>query len=147
MAVSDIFKISRKTFFDPKSWADTRSIVDQNRTIFAVLKAIFTPAKPERQETFEEAMKRQGLTEDQVLPLASTYRLYALIFLACAIVSFAYAFYLLFRYHHLLAFGLSLSVMAFFLAQVFRYDFWSLQLRSRKLGLTFRDWTKSWLGE
>lgn len=147
MAVRDIFKLSRKTFFDPKGWADTDSIVDQNRTILTVLKAMFTPAKPTRQETFEEAMQRQGLTEDQVAPLATTYRRYAALFMLFATLSFAYAFYLLFRFHHLLAFGLSLTVMAFFLAQAFRYDFWSLQLRTRRLGLTWSDWTKSWLGE
>lgn len=147
MAVRDIFKISRKTFFNPSGWIDLDGLIEQNKTIFSVLKNLFTKAEATRQETFEQAMARLNLTEPDIAALIRRYALFVWLFLICAFAAFGHAFYLLFAYHLFFAWLLSLSVSVFFAAQAFRYDFWGLQLRRRTLGLSFADWKKSRLGE
>ena len=71
MAVRDIFKVSRKTFFNPTSWIDLEALIYQNKTIWSVLKGLFTKPAVERTETFEEAMKRQDMTEADVTILTA----------------------------------------------------------------------------
>jgi hypothetical protein len=57
-----------------------------------------------------------------------------------------YSFFLLFHHTAFLGWFLGMATSALFFAQAFKYDFWSLQMRRRKLGLTFQDWKKSILG-
>ncbi len=146
MAVRDIFKVSRKTFFNPTSWLDLEALIYQNKTIWSVLKGLFTKQTPERTETFDEAMKRQEMSEDDVTLLTTRFKNFALLFFGIGLLIFAYAFYLLFKHHTILGWLLSLAVSIYFFAQAFRYDFWALQLTRRTLGLTFADWKKHWLG-
>lgn len=147
MAAKDIFKISRKTFFNPSAWIDYQALVDQNKTIFSVIKNLFSKPAPAREETFEDALKRLKVNESDLPDMLATYRSYAAFFLLCGLVAFTYGFYLVFRHHTWIGFFLAESVCAYFLVQAFKYDFWALQLRRRTLGLTYADWKKSWLGE
>lgn len=147
MAIRDIFKISRKTFFDPAGWLDYESLKYQNQTIWVVLKNLFTRPRPQREETFNAAMKRLKLSEEDVQYGAKNYRLFAIGFFLIGLLVFFYSFYLLFRHVTFFGWILGLAVSALFLAQAFKYDFWSLQMRRRKLGLTFADWKKSVLGD
>lgn len=147
MAVRDIFKISRKTFLNPSGWLDLNGLIEQNKTIWSILKNMFTKAEPTRQETFAQAMARQGLAEADIPQLIQRFSIYVALFLVCALVAFGYAFYLLFAHHLFFGWLLSVSVSVFFAAQAFRFDFWGMQLRRRTLGLSFADWKKSRLGE
>ena len=146
MALRDIFKISRKTFIHPSGWIDLDSLQSQNRTIWGVLKTLFTPQQPTRKETFDEAMKRLGLTEADLARSAMRYRLYGFFFLFIALVISVYAFYLLFRYGSFLGWLLGIGVAGLFIAQAFKYDFWAFQIRRRKLGATFEEWKRATLG-
>ena len=147
MAVRDIFKITRKTFFNPSGWLDLDSLREQNQTIWTVFKSMFTAQRPEREETFSEAMKRLDLSERDVQFGATNYRIYALVFFLLGLLLMFYAFFLLFHYKTLLGWFLGMASAALFYAQAFKYDFWSLQMRRRKLGLTFKDWKKSILSD
>lgn len=146
MALRDMFKINRKTFFNPTGWLDYNSLKAQNRTIFTILKFLFTVQKPEREETFEQAMERLKLSEEAVRFGATNYRIYALIFMLIGLLTLFYSFYLLFRYWAILGWMLGVACSALFLAQSFKYDFWSLQMRRRKLGLTIDDWLETIVG-
>lgn len=147
MALSRIFKISRKTFVNPKGWIDYDSLKDQNRTIGTALRSLFSKDAPERQESFAEAKERLNLSDEDVDLAMKNYRLYAMVFMGLGALAFFYGFYLLFRYVSILDWAIGMGVAALFLAQAFRYDFWSLQMRRRTLGLTFDDWKKAILGE
>ena len=146
MPVSDIFKVSRKTFFNPSGWLGWNGLKSFNAIIFAILRPLFSPSVPEREETFDEAMARLGLTDVEVQERIKTYRTYALAFLLFAIFTFAYSFYLLFSHTSFLGMLLGFVVTGLFLSQAFKYDFWSLQMRQRRLGLTFEEWKRSILG-
>lgn len=147
MRVRDIFKISRKTFLNPGGWIYYDGLKEQTITIWGVLKNLFTPTRPVLEETFEQAIARLKLTKKDVANTAKTYHVYALIFAGLGLFALLYAFYLLFRFGTIAGWLLSIAVSAFLFAQAFRFDFWSLQMRERKLGLTFADWKNSILGK
>lgn len=146
MAIRDIFKVSRKTFFNPAAWLDFNAVRAHTILVWTTLANLFTPPRPLREETFEQAMTRLHLTEPDVKSIAQTYRQYAIFFFIIGLLGFCYAFYLLFRYWTFIGFLIGLCMTALFITQAFKYDFWSLQMRKRKLGLTFEDWQKSILG-
>lgn len=146
MAIRDIFKVSRRTFFNPSAWLDYPALKATTITIISVLRTLFGVPKPLREETFAQSMARLRLSEDDVKYIAKTYRQYAFFFLGLGLLAFIYAFFILFRYFSLLGFALGIGVTALFLSQAFKYDFWSLQMRKRKLGLTFDDWKETILG-
>lgn len=140
MAIRDIFKVSRKTFFNPSGWLDLETLRDQNRTIWEILKSLFTPEKPERSETFEEAIQRLNMTETDVMQAIRYYRYYAFGFFILGFLSLIYSFYLLVGHGSWTGLLLSLGVTALLGVQAFKYDFWAFQMASKKLGLTFKDW-------
>jgi intracellular multiplication protein IcmV len=108
---------------------------------------MFVSAKPQREETFDQALIRLNLTEADVKSSITTYRNYALLFLVFAVLALAYAFFLLFRYGTITGWMLGMAMCGLFVSQAFKYDFWAFQMRRRKLGATFSDWKKAFLGE
>lgn len=145
MAVNDIFKVTRKTFFNPKAWVDADALAYQHNTIVGVLRSLFTRATPGATESFDEAMKRQGLTEKDIKDGIATYRAIAIVFLLFGVALIAYSIYLLLHVS-LLGFILAFAASALFLSQAFQYDFWAMQMRERKLGLTLADWKRYYFG-
>lgn len=146
MAIRDIFKVSRKTFFNPRAWMNYDELREYTNTILVVLQGIFTKPTPVREETFEQAMGRMHINEKDIDSIASSYRVYALFFLFLGFCAFVYAFFVLFRHGTFIGWVLGIAVTALFLSQAFKYDFWSLQMRKRTLGLTFADWKDNLLG-
>src|SRR5690606_16337903 len=98
MAIRSIFKITRKTFLAPAAWLGYEELKNHTKTIGSVLSDLFSYDVATRTETFEEAKKRQGLTDEQLKEMAEGYRSYAWLFVFLAAIAFFYAFYLLFRY-------------------------------------------------
>lgn len=147
MAVRDIFKISRKTFFNPSGWIDYPNLKNNTMLLYGILKTTFTTPTSTATETFEEAVKRQGLTENDIADGIGTYRALALVFVFLAIAAIVYAAYLMYYHATFTGLLLSLVVSALCLSQAFKYDFWALQMQRRKLGLTFSDWKRQYLGD
>lgn len=147
MAIRDIFKVTRKTFINPAGWIDYNALKEYNRTIWDVLRNLFTSPQPVREESFEAAMERLKLSEKDVKSIINNYQIYCYIFLALGLLLFLYAFYILFHHGSFTGWLLGLSASALFFSQAFRYSFWSLQMEKRKLGLTFAEWKNHVLGE
>lgn len=147
MAIRDMLKINRKTFVDPTGWVDYENLKYRTRTIWDVLKNLFSTGAPERSETFAEAMQRMGLTEADIVRSQQNYRLYALIFLLCGLLVFFYSFYLLFAHYTFTGWLLGIAAAGVFFSQAFRFDFWALQLRKRKLGMTYAEWKDNLLSD
>ncbi len=146
MSLRDVVKISRKTFFNPSAWIDLSSLQIMQRTIIDVVKNLFQVQMPERTETFEEAMQRLNLNEDQVKFGATNFRIFALIFLLLGLLVFFYTFYVLFKYKAYFGWLLGMATSALLFSQAFKYDFWSLQMRQRRLGITGKEWLDYVLG-
>ncbi len=146
MSLRDAFKFSRKTFFNPVGWLDYENLKHFNLTIKSILRALFSTAKPLRDETFEQAMQRLQLTKEDVKEGAKTYRCYAVLFLLLAIAVFAYSIYLLFTHGTLTGLLIGIGTTGLFLSQAYKYDFWAFQMRRRKLGATYKEWKRSLFG-
>ena len=143
MTIKDVFKVSRKTFFNPREWLGYDSLKEQTQTIQSFVKEAATVRKPERTETFDEALQRLDMKEEELPGIATKYLCYALFFLGLAIVDFIYGIYLLFHHGAFLGMVLAFAVCALLLAQAFRYHFWFFQIQNRKLGCTFEEWRDS----
>lgn len=146
MPLSKIVKVSRRTFFDPVSWIGAQTLRVHHQALWTALKNIFVPTKPVRVETFEQAMQRLNLTEDNIQTSAKRYHYIAIVFFGLGLLVFFHAFYLLFK-GEWLSFFLGIAATSLFWAYSFKYDFWSLQMKRRQLGLTFSDWKKTLLNK
>lgn len=145
MAIKDIFKINRKTFFYPSAWFDIEGTVRTNKTLFSVLKDLFVVAKPEITEDYEAALQRQGLSDEQAQTLGNQYKKYALglLFIGLFCLSFGIVGFLMSFLHWRATLFFTLMAALLF-AQAFRYDFWGMQIRVRKLGCNFQDWRRQY---
>lgn len=144
MAIRDIFKISRRTFFNPSAWIDVDALKTYNKTIGNILSGLFAPVKPMREETFDEAVQRLGLTELDVQNTAKNYRNFAYIFFILGVLVVIFGCYLLFHYATGHGFLLSIAAAALLLVQGYKYHFWYFQIKHRKLGCTYKEW---WRGK
>ncbi len=146
MKVPNIFKVSRKTFFNPSAWFAYDVLQTQHQVIKENFRSVFTIDKPAREETFEEAIQRLGLTEEDVKQRMSSSIRFAVIFFITGLLLFFYAFYLLFRYKYILPWLMGVAASGILFAQAFKFHFWFSQMRERKLGLTFSEWLDGILG-
>lgn len=140
MPIKDVVKVSRKTFFNPSGWLGYNFLKAQFRITKDLLKDTFTPATPQRKETFQQAVKRLNLTEEDIKQREQNYLLYALFLAACGIVAFIFSGYLVFYYGSISGLILGLGATALFFVYAFRYHFWYFQTKNRKLGCTFDEW-------
>lgn len=140
MAFWQIFKISRKTFFDPKSWLGYNSLAENSRSLWGTLRFLFISPAAGPAETFEEAKERLGLSDKAIRQIAQTYRYYAYGFALLGFLVFIFSFYLLFYHGTLQGWLLALAASALFFSQAFRYHFWFFQIKQHKLGYTVREW-------
>src|SRR4029078_9012133 len=147
MAIRDIFKVSRKTFFNPSAWLDYDTLKAQTVNIVSVLRNMFTIPKPAKEETFEAALKRLNITEAEAEKAKTHYRSYALLLTLVALLAFLYSFYLLFTHHSIFTWLLGMAITALFLAKAFQFDFWAFQIKRRKLGATFNEWFEDVFGK
>ena len=139
---------SAGNLFLPIGWlgGEIDEVKNSTRTIANSVKRLFVRDVPERSETFEEAMTRLGLSEEDVRHTIRNYSIYAMIFLLLGIALFAYAFYLLFAHFTITGWLIALAATGFCLVQFFRYDFWVFQMKQRRLGITFNEWKSHLLG-
>lgn len=144
MAILDIFKVSFRTFFNPKAWIGTTNIRATTGIIWGITKSLFIPPKPERTETFDQAMERLDLNKEDVLKKQNTFLSYSTLFVILAGFSFATSFFLAMQYHSFYGWLFSILMTMLFLSQAFRYHFWYFQIKHRKLGCTFQEW---WQGK
>ncbi len=140
MPLKDVVKVSRKTFFNPVGWFGYDMLRAQFRLSRDVLKESFTPAEPTHKETFEEAMKRLNVTDEDVAETASRYFLFSIFFAICGLATLVFSFYILISHGSFAGFILGVVSATLFVAFAFRYNFWTFQIKHRKLGCTFDEW-------
>ncbi|MBT4963833.1 MAG: hypothetical protein HOI53_05285 [Francisellaceae bacterium] len=106
-------------------------------------KELFSVEQANRTEEFEEAMRRLNISDEQLQSTDRYYSKLVYLFVTMATILLAYAFYQIFIYKSLLSTIMVFSLSLYSLVFAFRYHFWRFQLRSRKLGCSFRDWLNS----
>lgn len=139
MAIWQIFKVSRKTFFNPSGWLDTETLSTSTATIWDVIKATTTPDTPLREESYQGALKRLKISDKEAQERGKTFTVYAYIFASLGALCILFSFYLLF-YHTFFGWIIGLCAAALFFGQGFRFHFWAFQIKHRKLGCSFEEW-------
>lgn len=139
-----------KRFFKPlvdvPTWVGYRTLVDNGKSIFESTRRIFTPTPVVKStETFQQAMRRLRLTEDDIKKQERAFLLLCGFWLIAAIVLFIYAVHV-FRNGGFMGGLLGLSLVFFSLILTFRYHFWYYQIKTRTLGLDFQQWLNAWRG-
>ncbi len=121
------------------SWDYLSETADHFKALFV---DIVVPKKANTVETFEEALQRLDLTEEDLIERQKEFTRLCYFFLALALVVVAYALYMAF------AGGMMASLISFCLAlyaltQAFRFHFWLFQIKNRKLGCSIKEWMNS----
>jgi intracellular multiplication protein IcmV len=141
MAIKDVVKVSRKTFFNPRAWLGYETLKESTQGFMGIMRSVFGQRvfEPAAKETFADAVARFNLTEKDLNEIKLTYFSYALLFVLIAVGVLVYGIWLL-THGHFHATVLSLAIVVLLLGQAFRFHFLYFQIKHRKLGCTFEEW-------
>lgn len=138
--VKDAVKVSRRTFFNPRSWLDYDMVKENTTTVVNIFKDTFKrESPPVITETFEQALQRLNISNEEVENIKNNYLSFAVFFLLIGFVLIGFAIYF-FLQGSILDFALAIAISAVLFAQAFRFHFWYFQIKHRKLGCTFEEW-------
>lgn len=133
------FRGLMRTFFDLPRWVGARQYINVNKTLAKDVKNTLRIAKPQRQETFEAALQRLKLTEQDLKNLITVNHRGFIIMLTFIAVLCLYGIYLI--YHGFIAATfLILAVIILSGVRAFQFSFWNFQIRHRQLGASFLSW-------
>ena len=103
-------------------------------------KSVFTTEKTLNQETFEQAIERLQLNEDDLISRKKEFFKLFVISLLISIGLFCYTMFITIIYKNFYSFILGISITILSLVKTFKYHFWLTQINKRKLGLTLKEW-------
>jgi intracellular multiplication protein IcmV len=113
--------------------------------ILDLAKNLSTIKKPTHHETFDEAVSRLELSEEDIQERIRSYRNMSRVYLCVFLFGLIYMGYLLINQYYVasvMMVSFSMLIFSFF----FRESFWCTQLVQRRLGLSFSDWLNLKLG-
>ncbi|KTD12994.1 type IVB secretion system protein IcmV [Legionella jamestowniensis] len=133
-----------KRIFNVRAWIDFDRVRAFTAYLAAGFQKMFIPQQTEAGESFEAAVARMNLSEQELQ--AKQIALYRLSLLMClvAVGIFAYSIYHLY-YGSYRAVIVSLVLVLVALVLAFRYHFWYFQIKERKLGCSIREWYREGL--
>lgn len=128
---------------NPKQWIGFNQLQSDSKTLGSIAKSVFQRSKEaEKKETFEEALKRFNLTEEDLKKRMHSAKQLVMIFVAFGGALFAYMIYQWSSGHFTEGF-ICLILSALTLSYAFREHFNLFQMRQRRLGCTYKEWFKS----
>lgn len=128
-----------KPFVDISSWGSFNQLKKQTDDIKGIAEKLFTTNTAKRHETFEEALARLNLTENDIQQRIIELKRLTLIFVLFIIMLMGYLIYLIL--HQAWIGSVACTGIIFAIAgQTFRYHFWLFQIKQRRLGCTLQDW-------
>ena len=104
-----------------------------------LLTSIVSPEKAKYKESFDEAMQRLELTEDDISQRRNEFKRLVLVFILMTCGVLIYCVYLA-AIGSIFPAVISLALSIFTLTQAFKYHFWLFQIKHRKLGCTLKEW-------
>lgn len=135
-------KRSFGAMFNVSRWIAWGSIVGSTKIIWGIARDVFAGSQKSKEvisETFEEAVQRLALTEEDIKQRQKTFLRNAIAFFIISLLLFAYTIYLLLSFY-LLATLVNLLLTTLVLVYAYREHFWYTQMKYRKLGLNFKMW-------
>lgn len=134
------FRSTVKSLFDVKSWIGWKSLAQNGAWIRGMYGDLLRPVyvNPVK-ETFDEACKKYGYTPEFLKHQEAEFQKAAYIYSALMCMGLLYMFWLVYKQKTLATFVmLPLNFMLF--SFYFRESFWLMQVRQKRLGMTFKDW-------
>lgn len=137
------FRTLSSVFFDVPRWVNAKQYIETNKTLFTRIKDVFRIAKAQRHETFDAAMQRLQVSDQDLKErLQSNQRAMMIILLFVAILC-VYGIILMFK-GTVAGVVVVLAIIALSAVRAFQYSFWNFQIKNRKLGCSFKEW---WSGK
>jgi hypothetical protein len=133
-------RIFLRPFADGGKWLG----LDHVRAVGSYTSQLFTrlvsrPRPIVRFESFDQAVSRYSLTEEDIRARTRAFALTAATYGVCALAMLGYAMYA-FAYHNYVT-AISASSLTFMLLSfTFREHFWHIQMKHKVLGLSFGQW-------
>lgn len=121
-------------------WIGLSDHIQNTKYIASQAKNLFSPEEASRTESFEDAMVRLNITEEQLESSDKYFTFLIRLYIFMALLITAYSLYQMLIVKSALSTIMTFSLVLYALANSFRYHFWRFQIRSRKLGCSFRDW-------
>lgn len=129
-----------KSFVDVKKWVSYDEVKSNTKNTWGLLRRLLRyDVSKVRNETYEEAVGRLGLNQEQIAKRQQVFLYSMLIYGAFALVFFSYFVYLIFNLR-LLASIIMLILVFLMLLATYRESFWYMQMRKKKLGCNFKEW-------
>lgn len=128
-----------KRIINVRSWSDWDRLTTFTAYIGNGVKRLFVPVKEAKPDSFDEALQKFHVSEGELIAKQKALFRLCLIMLGMAVLIFIYASFHLF-YGTYRAAIISYVVMMIALALSFRYHFWYFQMKTRRLGCTFKQW-------
>ena len=144
MGIGSFFKNTVKNNTNIKGWASWNTIKENGNTIGGFVKDIKGEENngPAIKQTFEEAVKKYGLTEKDIAALMKKNLLIATFCAILAVGALGWAVYLFTKTMYLSGIvGIALSALMF--SYAFREHFNYFQMKQRRLDCTFQEWLSS----
>ena len=112
-------------------WVGYDNIKSTSKFIASSAKDVFTPEHAEHTETFDEAVKRLDISDEDIKERIMQLTKIFISFMALAFAVFGYSIYLAFS-GNILGFCISFALTIFTCTQAFKYHFWIFQMKKRK---------------
>lgn len=128
--------------FQFSRWMGMSELKSNAAGIKQLMRDLTKKEAPEFKETFEEAIQRLNLTNDDVNKRALSFLKISMIYLFFAFCLCLYAIYLYFN-NDVMGALMCLPIISVLLSFFFKEHFWYTQMKHRRLGLSFRDWLDS----
>jgi hypothetical protein len=126
--------IIQKTIGGLKRMFGVREIVGGYQFIKDTSESVFSPDKP-----VAKSVNALKLSSEQLAMSYSRFKLLFLLAFSIFLLGILYCVYNIIVHHYLPALvSFCFSVMCLSLA--FRYNFWMVQIKTRRLGLSFKEW-------
>lgn len=126
--------------FKVNKWIGYDQIKSSTKNIFQVGQSLVTPEHADYQETFEQALQRLNITEEQLKQRLREFTVLLIVYILIAVAVFSYSIYIAIKYKNLMGFIMGFGVTIFALVNAFKYHFWIYQIKHRKLGCTLKEW-------
>lgn len=139
--LSGLKKVGGTIFnFRVKDWVGTDAIVFNFHNIRENFKDTFRKQQAEISETFEEAMIRLNLTENDLEDRRQEFKRLFIIFSIISVLIFIYSVLIAVTNNNIGGFFMGFAITLYSISHAFKYHFWLYQINKRKLGCTVREW-------
>jgi len=145
MGIGSYFKRTVKANTNVTGWVSWNAIRNNANVVGRFIRDIKAPkTSPKTNESFEEAIKRYGLSEQDLRARMRSYFRVAILCVALGVLAFLWMIYLFIKEMIFPGF-VALALASLMFSYGFREHFQYFQIQQRRLGCTVREWFSSFI--